>query len=39
MSVLQLFFAALLVLANGFFVGAEFALVSVRRSQIEPLAG
>ena len=28
----------LLVLANGFFVGAEFALVSVRRSQIEPLA-
>ncbi|MET8815519.1 hemolysin family protein [Streptomyces sp. NPDC004549] len=37
MSVLQLFFAALLVLANGFFVGAEFALVSVRRSQIEPL--
>ncbi|MEU4351360.1 hemolysin family protein [Streptomyces sp. NPDC023838] len=38
MSVLQLFFALLLVLANGFFVGAEFALVSVRRSQIEPLA-
>ncbi|WP_234425424.1 CNNM domain-containing protein, partial [Streptomyces kebangsaanensis] len=38
MSVLQLVFAALLVLANGFFVGAEFALVSVRRSQIEPLA-
>ncbi|MFJ9731833.1 hemolysin family protein [Streptomyces sp. NPDC101171] len=37
MSVLQLFFAGLLVLANGFFVGAEFALVSVRRSQIEPL--
>ncbi|MFG2635054.1 hemolysin family protein [Streptomyces sp. NPDC048362] len=37
MSVLQLFFAALLVLTNGFFVGAEFALVSVRRSQIEPL--
>ncbi|MBR8640685.1 HlyC/CorC family transporter [Streptomyces tuirus] len=37
MSVLQLTFAALLVLANGFFVGAEFALVSVRRSQIEPL--
>ena len=26
------------MLANGFFVGAEFALVSVRRSQIEPLA-
>ncbi|MFF8745023.1 hemolysin family protein [Streptomyces californicus] len=38
MSMLQLLLAALLVLANGFFVGAEFALVSVRRSQIEPLA-
>lgn len=37
MSLLQLLFAALLVLTNGFFVGAEFALVSVRRSQIEPL--
>lgn len=37
MSLLQLLFALLLVLANGFFVGAEFALVSVRRSQIEPL--
>ncbi|MFE4669625.1 hemolysin family protein [Streptomyces sp. NPDC056716] len=37
MSVLQLLFAGLLVLANGFFVGAEFALISVRRSQIEPL--
>ncbi|MFJ2019795.1 hemolysin family protein [Streptomyces nodosus] len=37
MSLLQLMFAGLLVLANGFFVGAEFALVSVRRSQIEPL--
>lgn len=38
MSLIQLFFAGLLVLGNGFFVGAEFALVSVRRSQIEPLA-
>ncbi|WP_314173445.1 hemolysin family protein [Streptomyces winkii] len=38
MSALQILFAILLVLANGFFVGAEFALVSVRRSQIEPLA-
>ncbi|WP_078843031.1 hemolysin family protein [Streptomyces albus] len=38
MSLLQLLFAAVLVLGNGFFVGAEFALVSVRRSQIEPLA-
>jgi CBS domain containing-hemolysin-like protein len=28
--------AALLLAANAFFVGAEFALVSVRRSQIEP---
>lgn len=37
MSFLQLPFAALLVLGNGYFVGAEFALVSVRRSQIEPL--
>lgn len=37
MSVFQLVLAALLVLANGFFVGAEFAIVSVRRSQIEPL--
>lgn len=37
-SALLLLFAAALVLANGFFVGAEFALVSVRRSQIEPLA-
>jgi CBS domain containing-hemolysin-like protein len=38
MSALQLLFAVLLVFCNGFFVGAEFALVSVRRSQIEPLA-
>ncbi|HEY5835082.1 hemolysin family protein [Streptomyces sp.] len=38
MSALQLLFAVLLVLGNGFFVGAEFALISVRRSQIEPLA-
>lgn len=38
MSALQLLLAGLLVLGNGFFVGAEFALVSVRRSQIEPLA-
>ncbi|MGW7020045.1 hemolysin family protein [Streptomyces decoyicus] len=38
MTLAQLLFAVLLVLANGFFVGAEFALVSVRRSQIEPLA-
>lgn len=38
MTLVQLLFAVLLVLTNGFFVGAEFALVSVRRSQIEPLA-
>jgi CBS domain containing-hemolysin-like protein len=37
-NALRLLFALLLVLGNGFFVGAEFALVSVRRSQIEPLA-
>jgi len=30
--------AVLLLLANAFFVGAEFALVSARRSQIEPRA-
>jgi CBS domain containing-hemolysin-like protein len=36
LPLLQLLFAALLVLANAFFVGAEFAMVSVRRSQIEP---
>ncbi|MEZ0069863.1 CBS domain containing-hemolysin-like protein [Streptacidiphilus sp. MAP12-20] len=38
MSVLALGFAVLLLLGNAFFVGAEFALVSVRRSQVEPLA-
>ncbi len=29
---------AVLLLVNGFFVGAEFAVISARRSQIEPLA-
>ena len=29
---------ALLLLANGFFVGAEFAAMAARRSQLEPLA-
>ncbi|MCQ4079895.1 hemolysin family protein [Streptomyces sp. RB6PN25] len=38
MTVLQLCIGALTLVANAFFVGAEFALVSVRRSQIEPLA-
>ncbi|MHA6764650.1 hemolysin family protein [Streptacidiphilus sp. PAMC 29251] len=37
-AVLQLGISILLVLGNGFFVGAEFALVSVRRSQVQPLA-
>jgi CBS domain containing-hemolysin-like protein len=36
--VLQIFLGALLLCGNAFFVGAEFALVSVRRSQIEPAA-
>ncbi len=35
---LKLFIVLLLVLANGFFVAAEFALVSVRRARIEMLA-
>ena len=30
--------ALLLILGNGFFVAAEFALISARRAQIEPLA-
>lgn len=38
MTALQLAAAVLLLLGNAFFVGAEFAVVSVRRSQIEPLA-
>jgi CBS domain containing-hemolysin-like protein len=37
-AVLQIGFSVLLLLGNGFFVGAEFALVSVRRSQVQPLA-
>ena len=35
---IQLFSVILLVLANGFFVAAEFAFVGVRRSRIETLA-
>jgi CBS domain containing-hemolysin-like protein len=31
-------FSLVLLLGNAFFVGAEFALVSVRRTQIEPRA-
>ncbi|GEC08605.1 membrane protein [Streptomyces spinoverrucosus] len=38
MTALQLAIGALMVLINAFFVGAEFALISVRRSQIEPRA-
>ncbi|MBG0853688.1 HlyC/CorC family transporter [Streptomyces spinoverrucosus] len=38
MTALQLAIGALTLLTNAFFVGAEFALVSVRRSQIEPRA-
>jgi CBS domain containing-hemolysin-like protein len=37
-TALKIAFALLLLFGNAFFVGAEFALVSVRRSQIEPLA-
>lgn len=38
MTALQLFAGALTLVVNAFFVGAEFALISVRRSQIEPRA-
>ena len=37
-AVLQIGVSILLLLGNAFFVGAEFALVSVRRSQVQPLA-
>ncbi|HSY00267.1 MAG TPA: CNNM domain-containing protein, partial [Streptomyces sp.] len=36
MTTIQLLIGALTLLTNAFFVGAEFALISVRRSQIEP---
>ncbi|MFJ8160158.1 hemolysin family protein [Streptomyces sp. NPDC096136] len=38
MTTLQLLIGALTLVTNAFFVGAEFALISVRRSQIEPEA-
>ncbi|GAA1933169.1 hemolysin family protein [Kitasatospora viridis] len=38
MIAFQLFAAVLLLLGNAYFVGAEFAVISVRRSQLEPLA-
>src|ERR687893_92915 len=37
-SVLNIFVVLLLVLANGFFVASEFALVGVRRSRVVSLA-
>ncbi|MEU6084644.1 hemolysin family protein [Streptomyces sp. NPDC047108] len=36
MTALQLLIGGLTLLTNAFFVGAEFALIAVRRSQIEP---
>ncbi|MFJ6718009.1 MULTISPECIES: hemolysin family protein [unclassified Streptomyces] len=38
MTVVQLLIGLATLVVNGFFVGAEFALISVRRSQIEPYA-
>ncbi|MEU6065199.1 MULTISPECIES: hemolysin family protein [Streptomyces] len=38
MTAVQLLIGLLTLIANAFFVGAEFALISVRRSQIEPHA-
>ncbi|WP_405896666.1 hemolysin family protein [Streptomyces sp. NBC_00727] len=38
MTAVQLFIGLLTLVVNAFFVGAEFALISVRRSQIEPQA-
>ncbi|MEY9989655.1 CBS domain containing-hemolysin-like protein [Streptomyces sp. V4I8] len=38
MTAVQLFIGFLTLVVNAFFVGAEFALISVRRSQIEPYA-
>ncbi|MZE76596.1 hemolysin family protein [Streptomyces xinghaiensis] len=38
MTAVQLFVGLLTLVANAFFVGAEFAMISVRRSQVEPLA-
>jgi CBS domain containing-hemolysin-like protein len=37
-SVVELIVGLLTVVVNAFFVGAEFAMISVRRSQVEPLA-
>lgn len=38
MTAVQLFVGLLTLVVNAFFVGAEFAMISVRRAQIEPLA-
>ncbi|MCI0385409.1 hemolysin family protein [Streptomyces sp. CNQ085] len=38
MTAVQLLIGLLTLVANAFFVGAEFAMISVRRSQVEPLA-
>lgn len=38
MTGLQLAVAVLLLLTNGFFVGAEFSAISVRRAMLEPMA-
>ncbi|MER6523544.1 MULTISPECIES: hemolysin family protein [unclassified Streptomyces] len=38
MTAIQLLIGAFTLVTNAFFVGAEFALISVRRSQIEPAA-
>ncbi|MEU7554690.1 hemolysin family protein [Streptomyces sp. NPDC044571] len=38
MTVLQLLIGLATLVVNAFFVGAEFALISVRRSQVEPYA-
>ncbi|RSO08644.1 hypothetical protein DMH18_21325 [Streptomyces sp. WAC 06783] len=38
MTLVQLAVAALTLVSNAFFVGGEFAMISVRRSQIEPRA-
>ncbi|QES52950.1 hypothetical protein DEJ51_00610 [Streptomyces venezuelae] len=38
MTAIQLLIGLLTLITNAFFVGAEFALISVRRSQIEPAA-
>ncbi|WP_405577488.1 hemolysin family protein [Streptomyces sp. NBC_01190] len=38
MTVVRLIIGLLTVVVNAFFVGAEFGMISVRRSQVEPLA-